>query len=56
MAVAALHDAFEYVLTGRSTKRLVIALAYKDGVSVETLSECYSIPRSTVYHLPDHFE
>lgn len=34
----------------------MIALAYCDAVSVETLSERYGIPRSTVYSWLDRFE
>lgn len=56
MAVADLHDTFECISTGKAAKRLMIALACKDGVSVETLSERYGIPRSTVYYWFDRFE
>jgi transposase len=34
----------------------MIALAYADGVRVETLSERYDIPRATVYSWLDQFE
>lgn len=51
-----LHDALEEASTGKAAKRLMVALAYKDGVSVETLSERYDIPRSTVYYWLDRFE
>jgi transposase len=34
----------------------MIALAYADGVRVETLSERYDIPRTTVYSWIDRFE
>lgn len=40
----------------KATKRLMIALAYADGVRVETLSERYDIPRATVYSWLDRFE
>jgi transposase len=33
----------------------MIGLAYKDGVTVNTLSERYAIPRSTVYYWLDRF-
>lgn len=46
----ALQTALADVSTGKAAKRLIIALAYKDGVSVDTLSERYAIPRSTVYY------
>lgn len=52
----ALHEALANNSTGKAVKRLMIALAYKDGVSVETLSERYGIPRSTVYYWLDRFE
>lgn len=41
MAVADLHEALEGVSTGKAEQRLMIALAYKNGVSVEILSERY---------------
>ena len=56
VAVNDLYEALERVLTGKAAKRLIIALAYKDGVSVATLSERYDIPRSTVYYWLDRFE
>lgn len=56
VAVDELHDALEESPTGKAAKRLMIALAYKDGVSVETLSDRYGIPRSTVYYWLDRFE
>ena len=42
--------------TAKAAKRLMIALAYADGVRVETLSERYDIPRATVYSWLDRFE
>ena len=56
VAVDDLHEALEDVATGKAAKRLMIALAYKDGVSVETVCERYDIPRSTVYYWLDRFE
>ncbi|WP_433632630.1 helix-turn-helix domain-containing protein [Halomicrococcus sp. NG-SE-24] len=56
IAVDDLHDALDDVSTGKAAKRLMIALAYKDGVLVETLSTRYAIPRSTVYYWLDRFE
>lgn len=56
VAVDDLYDALESVSTGKATKRLMIALAYKDSVPVETLSERYGIPRSAVYYWLDRFE
>ena len=40
----------------KAVKRLMIALAYHDSVPVETISERYEIPRSTVYSWLDRFE
>lgn len=56
VAVGDLQAALDQVSTGKAAKRLIIALAYKDGVSVETLSERYAIPRSTVYYWLGRFE
>jgi transposase len=56
VTVADLHAALECVSTGKAAKRLMVALAYKDGVPVETLSERYAIPRSTIYYWLDRFE
>ena len=39
----------------KAVKRLMVALAYKDGVSVSQLSARYGIPRSTVYYWLDRF-
>lgn len=55
MTIDELQDALDTVSTV-SVKRLIIALAYKDGVAVETLSERYDIPRSTIYSWLDRFE
>jgi transposase len=49
---AALDDA----ATAKAAKRLMVALAYKDGVHVETLSDRYGIPQSTIYYWLDRFE
>lgn len=56
VAVGDLHNALERVSTGKAAKRLMVALAYKDGVTVDTLSERYNIPRSTVYYWLGRFE
>jgi transposase len=52
----ALCDALGEASSAKAAKRLMIALAYADGVRVETLSERYDIPRSTVYSWLDRFE
>jgi transposase len=51
-----LHDALGEAPSAKAAKRLMIALAYADGVRVETLSERYDIPRATVYSWLDRFE
>ncbi|WP_101298431.1 helix-turn-helix domain-containing protein [Halegenticoccus soli] len=51
-----LRDALSAVSEAKPAKRLMIALAYKDGVPVSTLSERYGIPRSTLYYWLDRFE
>lgn len=40
----------------KAVKRLTVALAYKDGVPVDVLSDRYGVPRSTVYYWLDRFE
>ena len=52
----ALRDALGKASNAKAAKRLMIALAYADGVRVETLSERYEIPRATVYSWLDRFE
>jgi transposase len=52
----ALRDALGESASAKAAKRLMIALAYADGVRVETLSERYGIPRATVYSWLDRFE
>jgi transposase len=52
----ALRDALGEASGAKAAKRLMIALAYADGVRVETLSERYDIPRATVYSWLDRFE
>ena len=54
--VGVLHDSLEKASSAKAAKRLMIALAYADGVRVETLSERYGIPRATVYSWLDRFE
>lgn len=39
----------------KSTKRLMVALAYKDDVSVDRLSTRYGFPTSTIYSWLDRF-
>jgi transposase len=52
----ALQAALDTVASPKAAKRLMIALAYADGVRVETLSNRYDIPRATVYSWLNRFE
>lgn len=50
---------FERPRRGRgceATKRLTVGLAFKDGVNVDTISERYGIPQSTIDDWLDRFE
>jgi transposase len=52
----ALRNALGEASSAKAAQRLMIALAYADGVRVETVSERYDIPRATVYSWLDQFE
>lgn len=49
-SAAALRNALSDAETAKAATRLMVALAYKDGVPVTTLSERYGIPASTLYY------
>lgn len=51
-----LHSALHRAEEVKAAIRLMVAIAYKDGVSVASLSDRYDIPRSTVYYWLDRFE
>lgn len=51
-----LRSALEEAETSKAAKRLMVALAYKYGTSVDELAEWYAIPRSTLYYWLDRFE
>lgn len=51
-----LRAALETADTAKATKRLMVALAYKDGVHVQTIASRYGIPQSTVYYWLGLFE
>jgi transposase len=51
-----LRDALADARTVKATKRLMVALAYKDGVDVERIVARYGIPQSTIYYWLDRFE
>jgi transposase len=40
----------------KAAKRLIVALAYLDGVPVDDISDRYGFPRSTIYSWLDRFE
>ncbi|MFC7134758.1 MULTISPECIES: helix-turn-helix domain-containing protein [Salinibaculum] len=42
--------------SAKAAKRVMVALAYKDGVSVTALADRYGIATSTLYHWLDRFE
>ncbi len=52
----ALRNALDEVDSAKAAKRLMVALAYKDGVSVTELARRYGVPRSTLYYWLDRFE
>jgi transposase len=52
----ALRDVLATVESAKATKRLVVALSYKDGVAVSRMADRYGIPRSTLYYWLDRFE
>ncbi|SDN18884.1 Transposase [Halogranum gelatinilyticum] len=52
----ALRTALGDVESAKAAKRLMVALDYKDDVSVDVLTERYGIPRSTLYYWLDRFE
>ena len=51
-----LRDALERTGDPKAVKRLMVALAYLDGVPVETLVDRYGFAQSTVYSWLDRFE
>lgn len=51
-----LREALAEADEAKSAKRLVVALAYKDGVAVDTIAARYGIPQSTIYYWLDRFE
>lgn len=53
---SALLDAFHGASEAKPVKRLMVAIAYLDGVPVDTLAKRYDIPRSTIYAWLDRFE
>lgn len=52
----ALRRTLDEATDAKAAKRLMVALAYKQGTRVDTLAEWYDIPRSTLYSWLDRFE
>lgn len=51
-----LRETLGHATDAKAAMRLMLAIAYKDGVDVETLSDRYGIPRSTIYYWFDRLE
>lgn len=56
VSIETLREALDRAEEAKAAKRLTVAIAYKDGVSVETLSDRYGVPRSTVYYWLERLE
>jgi transposase len=56
MSTERLRTALDRAEDAKAATRLMVAIAYKDGVDVATLSERYDIPKSTVYYWFDRLE
>jgi transposase len=50
-----LRTALSEAEDAKAAKRLVVALAYKDDVHVDTIAARYGIPQSTIYYWLDRF-
>jgi transposase len=53
ISLSSLQDHLDAAESAKATKRLMVAIAYKDGVPVSTLSERYGVPESTLYYWLD---
>jgi transposase len=53
VSLSSLQDHLDAAESAKATKRLMVAIAYKDGVPVSTLSERYGVPESTLYYWLD---
>ena len=51
-----LREKLDAVEDVKAAKRLMVALAYKDGVAVSTLADRYGIPKSTLYYWLDRLD
>lgn len=53
VSLSALQEQLDGAESPKATKRLMVAIAYKDGVSVSRLSDRYGLPESTLYYWLD---
>ena len=53
VSLSALQEHLDASESAKATKRLMVAIAYKDGVPVSTLSDRYAVPESTLYYWLD---
>ncbi|NHN61252.1 MULTISPECIES: helix-turn-helix domain-containing protein [Halorussus] len=53
VSLSSLRDQLGAAETPKATKRVMVAIAYKDGVPVSVLSERYDVPESTLYYWLD---
>ncbi|MFC4451446.1 helix-turn-helix domain-containing protein [Halorussus aquaticus] len=51
--LSSLQQQLDAVESAKAAKRLMVAIAYKDGVPVSVLSERYGVPESTLYYWLD---
>lgn len=56
VSLAALQDHLAEVESPKAAKRLMVAIAYKDGVAVSTLADRYGVPESTLYYWLDRID
>lgn len=56
VSVADLRGALAEAESAKAAERLMVALSYRDGESVATMSDRYGIPTSTLYYWLDRFE
>lgn len=55
-ASSELREALDGTVDAKATQRLMVAIAYKDGVPVSRLSRRYGIPESTIYYWLERIE
>jgi transposase len=55
LSVEQLHDALEDVEDKRAIQRILAAIAYKDGVTQQTLADHHGVSRKTIYSWMNRF-